>query len=221
MGCCGAVWSRLPNQHPLVFTPSHWAMGAPRPHGIATTSGSCRIQKSCTPLSSRGQGGCVQEAPPCLGMELRARRAATVLFLLLVASFTWNSRAAAGGPAELRGSARTFSTVGQYHGAFTGGCGNSCAGSAKGEKSFTNCMRISEFIHWVAFAFHPPPEPCAHCWHSLPIPYNIPGLHKPLPASGVRGHWTARPVTWRVTCEGLMLSADPAPRSCESPAVFS
>lgn len=79
---------------------------------------------------------------------------------------------AVGGLAELSRSVWTFSAMGQYHEAFAGGCRNPCASSAKGKKSFTNCTHICEFIHRVAFAFHPPPEPCAHCWHSLPIPYN-------------------------------------------------
>lgn len=54
---------------------------------------------------------------------------------------------AVGGLAEPRGLVRTFSAMGQYREAFTGGCRNSCAGSAKGKKSFTNCIHVSEFIH--------------------------------------------------------------------------
>lgn len=140
----------------LNFSPSHSAVGVPQPHGIATTSGSCRIQKSCTPLSSQGrlclEGSLVPwQGASCTACQNSTLLAAGSIFhlerpcgLCPCGSGCWG---AAGGLAGPRWSARTFPAMGQYHGAFTGSCRNLCAGSAKGKKSFTDCMRISEFIH--------------------------------------------------------------------------
>lgn len=81
MGSLGAAWSRLLNRQHLMF-PSHtqpWVCQGPTALPPPVGAAACRRAAPCSaPEEPRG----------CLGMELHARHAETVLFLLLVASFT-------------------------------------------------------------------------------------------------------------------------------------